>query len=124
MLFIETCVSFLIFAEKYNKVLYFAVKTRNVNHTITNILEGHIRYTPQPQRRQSNPSSVPGTSSTAPSSSPSSSSTSLIAAASTFGKSAPERSQSFQERKKQLIENARKRYIEKHNLNILAVNNS
>lgn len=51
-------------------------------------------------------------------------SSSLIAAATTFGKSANERTLSFQERKKQLIENARKRYIEKHNLNMLAMNNS
>lgn len=107
-------------------------KTKNVDHTITNILEGHVRYTPESQRRQSSPSSVPSTSSfpinkpssSASASSSSSCSGSLIAAASTFGKSAQERTQSFQERKKQLIENARKRYIEKHNLNFLAVNNS
>lgn len=100
-----------------------------MDHTITNILEGHIRYTPESQRRQSSPSSVPSTSSLSkPSSSATASSSSysasLIAAASTFGKSAQERTLSFQERKKLLIENARKRYIEKHNLNILAVNNS
>lgn len=97
-------------------------KTKNVDHTITNILEGHIQYTPESQRRQSSPSSVPSTSSASPSSS--TCNTNFIAAASTFGKSAQERTQSFQERKKQLIESARKRYIEKHNLNILAVNNS
>lgn len=103
---------------------FFAVKTKNVDHTITNILEGHVQYTPELQRRESNSSPLPGTSSsnTAASTSSGSSTAGLIAAASTFGKSAQERSQSFQDRKKQLIENARKRYIEKHNLN-LAVNN-
>lgn len=103
------------------------VKTKNVDHTITNILEGHVRYTPEPQRRKPNPAAGPSTASSSSAGSPSSSSASsasLVAAASTFGKSAQERTLSFQERKKQLIENARKRYIEKHNLNILAVNNS
>lgn len=38
--------------------------------------------------------------------------------ASTFAKSAPERNKSFKERKELLILNARRRYIEKHNLDL------
>lgn len=49
---------------------------------------------------------------------PAASSGSLNTAASSFSKSAHERSKSFQERKEQLIANARRRYIEKHNLDI------
>nr|CAH7732972.1 unnamed protein product [Callosobruchus chinensis] len=39
-------------------------------------------------------------------------------AAASFPKSAAERTRSFQERKMQLIANARRRYIEKHNLDL------
>ena len=47
-----------------------------------------------------------------------SSSLSLNTSAKKFGTTAHERMQSFHERKMQLINNARKRYIEKHNLDV------
>lgn len=95
--------------------LIITVKTKNVDQTITNILEGRVQYTPISRETK------PATPKTSPASSASTSqpqNNSMIAAASTFGKTAHERNLSFQERKKLLIENARRRYIEKHNLNI------
>lgn len=98
------------------------VKTRSVDLTITNILEGHVSYLPE----QSKPSSSSSSSSNSPLKSTASSSsssthqatnTTLNTAVPVFGKSPQERSLSFQERKKLLIENSRKRYIEKHGLN-------
>ncbi|KAL3276256.1 hypothetical protein HHI36_020971 [Cryptolaemus montrouzieri] len=100
-------------------------RSRNVDHTITNILEGRVQFVPEAPSSTSPRNPWPTTSS---SSSPSgstktsrtvaSSSNSLNMAASSFPKSAHERSKSFQERKEQLIANARKRYIEKHNLDL------
>lgn len=95
----------------------FSGITRNVDNTITNILEGRLHFAPEvPYTAKTNTNQ----SSTSPSSPTSAlSSLSLFnTAAVTFPKSASERSRSFQERKEQLIANARKRYIEKHNLKI------
>jgi len=101
----------------------FSVITRNVDITISNILEGRVRFVPEP----TSPSlSAPSTSAQA-SSSPSKGTLSsggasppsqLSMAALSFGKNTTERTRSFQERKDQLIAAARKRYIEKHNLDI------
>ncbi|XP_050303142.1 lipid droplet-regulating VLDL assembly factor AUP1-like [Anthonomus grandis grandis] len=99
--------------------------TRSVDTTITNILEGRVRFVPE-----SNSSNATSSSSARPESSSSCSSSSasptkggnaaapsqISVAASTFGKTATERTRSFQERKEQLIAAARRRYIEKHNL--------
>ncbi|ENN75747.1 lipid droplet-regulating VLDL assembly factor AUP1 [Dendroctonus ponderosae] len=98
--------------------------TRSVDTTITNILEGRVRFTPEASRSAA---AVPSTSSQ-PSTSPNKSTIAtgvaaapfshLHMAASTFGKNASERTRSFQERKEQLIAAARRRYIEKHNLEL------
>ncbi|CAH1115374.1 unnamed protein product [Psylliodes chrysocephalus] len=97
--------------------------TRNVDSTITNILEGRLHFTPE-QPTTSNTINQPSTSSSLSSSSPATGAstyggkTLFNTAASSFPKSASERSKSFQERKEQLIASARRRYIEKHNLDI------
>lgn len=109
------------------KVINFviSVRTRNVDITITGILEGHVAYTPE---TIPSPSSSPTHNAVLPStSSPATSSREVTGkdfstAAPTFPKSAQERMQSFQERKLQLIMNARKRYIDKHGLSALASN--
>ncbi|RZC32484.1 ancient ubiquitous protein 1-like, partial [Asbolus verrucosus] len=97
-------------------------KTRNVDNTITNILEGRVQFVPeQPLTSNPQPSTSVVSSTNTSTATPSTSSNYrdlFNTAASTFAKSAQERNKSFQERKEQLIANARKRYIEKHNLNI------
>ncbi|XP_065335296.1 lipid droplet-regulating VLDL assembly factor AUP1-like [Cloeon dipterum] len=101
------------------------MRTKSVDITISNILEGHISFVPvmpsSPVRstagaEAAKPKEQSGGSSAAPSPATVGSSSSLITAASTFPKSAEERSMSFKERKTRLIENARRRYIEKHGL--------
>ncbi|KAK9877829.1 hypothetical protein WA026_020062 [Henosepilachna vigintioctopunctata] len=94
-------------------------RTRNVDNTITNILEGRVQFVPEIVG-----SSNRGTTATT-SSSGGESSNKIIrksvlpnVSVSSFAKSAPERTKSFQERKEQLIAYARKRYIEKHNLDL------
>lgn len=98
-----------------------AGKTRNVDSTITNILEGRVLFVPE-QISSTSANPQPSTSvATATNVTPSTSTSDrelFNTAASTFAKSAQERNKSFQERKEQLIANARRRYIEKHNLNI------
>jgi ancient ubiquitous protein 1 len=100
------------------------IRTRSVDITISNILEGHIAYvpilpatptkTPEVQRRPAE--DLSSSSSTSAISSSVGSSSSLNTAASSFPKSANERALSFKERKLRLIENARHRYIEKNGL--------
>lgn len=107
----------------------FLVRTRNVDVTITNILEGNVVYTPEiPQPSTSIAQSSSASSSNEIKSSGGSSTTTtnttaprdiLCTAASTFGKTAQERMLSYHERKKLLIETARRKYIEKHELNDL-----
>lgn len=70
------------------------MKTRNVDVTIANILDGIVTYTPEPT-----PSSVT-----------SSSGSSNSAKDKIFGTS------SFQEKKAKMIQEARERYIKKHGL--------
>ncbi|XP_042890772.1 lipid droplet-regulating VLDL assembly factor AUP1-like [Penaeus japonicus] len=120
------------------------VRTQNVDQTITNFLEGNVPE-PIPEPRPATPSPVvssptpppatpttshPHTSSPTNSASKSTLETatslagsseanvSLNTAAKSFGKSATERMTSFQTRKAQLIENARRKYIEKHGLQL------
>ncbi|KAF5269958.1 hypothetical protein FQR65_LT05757 [Abscondita terminalis] len=104
----------------YNTICMDLMKTRNVDQTITNILEGNVTYIPE------SPSHTPSAQSTSnvvvnPSTSKDQrfKPDSLNTAAPSFGKSAQDRMLSFQERKKQLIDTARQRYIEKHGLNIV-----
>lgn len=99
--------------------------TRSVDTTITNILEGRVRFVPESPSTSpvASTSSQPSTSSSTSNKSTHSISNSpppshLNTGAATFGKSATERTKSFQERKDLLIAAARRRYIEKHNLDI------
>ncbi|OWR49859.1 putative Ancient ubiquitous protein 1 precursor [Danaus plexippus plexippus] len=83
-------------------------KTRSVDVTITNFLEGLVPYTPEAEpvvEPQPSTSQAPAKYVTP-------------APTGVFPKSAKERQMSFQERKAQMIAEARNRYIEKHGLNI------
>lgn len=104
-------------------------KTRSVDVTIANILEGQVMFQPEPTPQTTSSPSVPlwkpekPVSSSPSSSSPSSSaSSSLDTSAPNFPKTASERMLSFQQRKDRLIENARRRYIEKNGLKIAGYN--
>lgn len=111
---------------------FVSVRTKNVDVTITNILEGHVTYTPETISTTPPASTLPTNlvqSTKAGTSSPSTvtcnkeiTGKDFNTAAPTFPKSAQERMQSFQERKLQLIMNARKRYMDKHGLSALASN--
>ncbi|KAI8426578.1 hypothetical protein MSG28_005364 [Choristoneura fumiferana] len=79
--------------------------TRSVDVTITNFLEGVTPYTPEPE-----PAPVAG---------PSQPKYVTPAPQAVFPKSAKERQLSFQERKAQMIAEARQRYIAKHGMQIL-----
>lgn len=97
--------------------------TRNVDSTITNILEGRVHFTPEQPSSSSNSSNNQPSTSVSSNPNPSGSCISggkhsFNTAASSFPKSATERTKSFQERKEQLIASARRRYIEKNNLDI------
>ncbi|CAK1586492.1 unnamed protein product [Parnassius mnemosyne] len=88
-------------------VLRDLARTRSVDVTITNFLEGIIPYSPEPQAAAeplAGPSHAPKYVTPVPTG--------------VFPKSAKERQLSFQERKEQMIAEARKRYIEKHGLNV------
>ncbi|XP_064631111.1 lipid droplet-regulating VLDL assembly factor AUP1-like [Lineus longissimus] len=77
--------------------------TRDVDMTITNLLEGTVAYTPEdsaPQKPKPNPMAL----------SP------VKIAAKSFSKSSQERHQSFEERKKILIDTAREKYMMKHGM--------
>ncbi|CAH0584044.1 unnamed protein product [Chrysodeixis includens] len=91
-------------------ILRDLASTRSVDVTITNFLEGVTPYTPEALPRPS-----PSTSGSAPR-------YVVPVPTGSFPKSAKERQLSFQERKAQMIAEARKRYIEKHGLNV-ALNN-
>ncbi|XP_049777381.1 lipid droplet-regulating VLDL assembly factor AUP1-like [Schistocerca cancellata] len=95
----------------HEAILRDLMRTRSVDITISNILEGQVRYDPLPE-------SLSPLSSTLITSIPSgaSQSTSSESCPPCFPKSAQERMQSFHERKARLIENARQKYIEKHGL--------
>ncbi|XP_072756614.1 lipid droplet-regulating VLDL assembly factor AUP1-like [Anoplolepis gracilipes] len=81
----------------HNVILRDLLKTRNVDVTIANILDGIVTYIPEP-----NPQT--------PSSVTSSSGSTNSAKDKTFGTS------SFQEKKAKMIQEARERYIKKHGL--------
>ena len=100
----------------------FSVRTRNVDMTITNFLEGTADLGPSPVQDPQVSTEV-----VAPKIQIKSKPINLQQqkdidvknlnmAAESFGKSANERMLSFQERKALLIEKARRRYIEKHGL--------
>lgn len=128
--------SFIYFFFRRNiNCVDFPVKTKNVDNTITNILEGRIHFVPDQQQTsvktvsataaQASTSSSTGGVSSSPSTSsvvaPSDSSNDrelFNTAVPTFAKSANDRKKSFQERKAQLVANARKRYIAKNHLDV------
>ena len=106
---------------------FFLARTRNVDLTVANFLEGLIKYTPEKMTSSSSDSLTSTTSgfenrksslnaTVGGSAQPS---TSFNTSSKTFHKSAQERMISFQERKLRLIQNARQRYIEKHALNVM-----
>jgi ancient ubiquitous protein 1 len=101
------------------------LRTKSVDVTISNILEGHISYVPllpsstapEPSPSVSPRDCVPEVErSSLEVQASSGSDKSLNTAASSFPKSANDRALSFKERKMRLIENARRRYIDKHGL--------
>nr|CAI5849178.1 unnamed protein product [Callosobruchus analis] len=101
----------------YNVIYNDLCHTESVDNTITNILEGRIQFTPESIGASSDTISSSSTSK-GHTVSPIDSQISSNTAAASFPKSAAERTRSFQERKMQLIANARRRYIEKHNLDL------
>lgn len=114
----------MVFSNYILFKLYFFVSstalTRSVDVTITNFLEGVTPYTPEaepPAEPRASTSSGSGPSGSAPA-------PRYVTPAPTgvFPKSAKERQLSFQERKAQMIAEARRRYIEKNGLNV-ALNN-
>ncbi|XP_054264589.1 lipid droplet-regulating VLDL assembly factor AUP1-like [Macrosteles quadrilineatus] len=89
----------------YEAIIRDLSRTRSVDLTISNILEGSVRFTPvPPEQRASTSRSAPAAGSWSEGSS------------SSFPRSAQDRMMSFVERKARLIEEARKRYMEKHGL--------
>ncbi|KAM3955141.1 LOW QUALITY PROTEIN: lipid droplet-regulating VLDL assembly factor AUP1 [Aphomia sociella] len=91
-------------------ILRDLASTRSVDVTITNFLEGVTPYEPEAAPE-------PCTSASAPAAPPAARYVVPIPTG-VFPKSAKERQLSFQERKAQMIAEARQRYIEKHGLNV------
>ncbi|KAJ2944160.1 hypothetical protein O0L34_g18131 [Tuta absoluta] len=88
-------------------------RTRSVDVTITNFLEGVTRYTPE------KPSALAAPCDPAPGpSTPTSSRYVTPVPVGTFPSRASERQLSFQQRKAAMLAEARKRYIHKHSLNL------
>lgn len=96
--------------------------TSNIEETITRLVDGTIQYTPEVPAKKSPSESSANTSTVAPvdasflKNPPPSTLPHLSTKADSFGRSASERHKSFQERKQQLIEAARLRYMMKHNM--------
>ncbi|KAJ8683388.1 hypothetical protein QAD02_019180 [Eretmocerus hayati] len=84
----------------HSVILRDLLKTRNVDVTITNILDGIVTYTPEPTASTATPSS--------------SRSISPVSSSKTGGSGCA--SLTFQERKAKMIAEARERYIQKHGL--------
>ncbi|XP_046384418.1 lipid droplet-regulating VLDL assembly factor AUP1-like [Ischnura elegans] len=104
------------------------VRTLSVDVTIANILEGQVAFQPEPTTPAPSPATAKPSTKYSPTCStpltPSSSpmSSSLDTSAPSFPKTASERMLSFQQRKDRLIENARRKYIEKNGLKIAGFN--
>ncbi|ELU00555.1 hypothetical protein CAPTEDRAFT_227093 [Capitella teleta] len=82
--------------------------TKDVDLTITHLLEGNVEFTPLEGSIGASPAHSPSPSSSPPPNK------NVVAAK--FGKNYKDRQLSFEERKKALIESARLRYIEKHGI--------
>ncbi|VVC94697.1 unnamed protein product [Leptidea sinapis] len=91
-----------------NDIIRDLAKTRSVDVTITNFLEGFTQFTPEPapiiEPQPSTSQSQPKYITPVPTG--------------VFPKTAKERQMSFQERKMQMIAEARKKYIERNGLNV------
>ncbi|XP_032690348.1 ancient ubiquitous protein 1-like [Odontomachus brunneus] len=85
----------------HNVILLDLLKTRNVDVTIANILDGIVTYTPEPNAPAQAP--VPSTDRSQPNSAKDKTLGSLVTS-------------SFQKRKAKMIKEARERYIQKHGL--------
>lgn len=104
------------------------VRTKNVNTTISNILEGVVTYIPEAEPSAegcANPQA--NTSSNGKSEEDCATASgipdfysNLCVAASSFGRTANERMLSYSERKQRLIDNARRQYIQKHGLHYVS----
>ena len=102
-------------------------RTNSIDATIANIVEGVVPFVPEPIKTGGDPtpraaSAVSAGSSASSSSSPSTSSAQVQVSSSTFGKSANERCLSLQERKQRILHEARRRYCEKHGINLANMN--
>ncbi|XP_050395372.1 lipid droplet-regulating VLDL assembly factor AUP1 [Patella vulgata] len=83
-------------------------KTKDIDLTITNILDGIVQYTPEENDNQKNTDSEQKQKLVCPST--------QTFKSSTFGRTSNDRQLSFEERKTAMIEAARRKYKEKHNL--------
>ncbi|KPJ07465.1 Ancient ubiquitous protein 1 [Papilio machaon] len=92
-------------------------KTRSVDVTITNFLEGITPYTPE-VRPPSAQAQAPPPAEPRPGPSRDPPKYVIPAPTGVFPKTAKERQLSFQERKEQMIAEARKKYIEKHGIDV------
>lgn len=100
------------------------VLTKDIDLTITNILEGRVVFSPEEPAIEADRASSPVCPCCASSphkprvqnTSTSSNSSSSSVSAGTFPKKPQDRQRSFEERKKELLENARLRYIKKQGL--------
>uniref|UniRef100_A0A1B6G5A6 Lipid droplet-regulating VLDL assembly factor AUP1 n=1 Tax=Cuerna arida TaxID=1464854 RepID=A0A1B6G5A6_9HEMI len=91
----------------YDAIIRDLSRTRSVDLTISNVLEGAVRFTPLPPEQRASTSSSNRTQM---------SSTVSSEASCSFPRSAQDRMMTFVERKARLIEAARQRYMEKHGL--------
>ncbi|XP_063535294.1 lipid droplet-regulating VLDL assembly factor AUP1-like [Cydia strobilella] len=103
-----------------NDIMRDLAITRSVDVTVTNFLEGVTPYTaePAPQASQASQAPQPPQAPADPQPGPSAPRYVTPPAQAPFPKSAKERQLSFQERKAQMIADARHRYIQKHGLNL------
>ncbi|XP_046667057.1 lipid droplet-regulating VLDL assembly factor AUP1-like [Homalodisca vitripennis] len=91
----------------YDAIIRDLSRTRSVDLTISNVLEGTVRFTPLPPEQRASTSSSSRTQM---------STTVSSEASCSFPRSAQDRMMTFVERKARLIEAARQRYMEKHGL--------
>jgi len=90
--------------------------TASIDETITRFIEGIVTYQPVVPANDNKPSTPQSSLSSTSVSSTSCGQTSLITAADTFASTPEQRHQSFEERKKLLIDVCRRRYLEKHGM--------
>jgi len=93
-------------------------RTRSVDQTIANLLEGVVRYVPEelPAASASAAAPAPGRAPLGPGG------TDFHTGAAQFARSSADRQLSFEERKRRLLDNARRRYIERNSLQVPGYN--